>query len=1214
MKKVILSIVASAAIAITTLGQAPQAFKYQAVVRDASNTILTDQAVGFQLTIQEGSIGGTAVYTETFTPTSNSYGIINIEIGTGTTVDDFSTIDWANNSYFLETSIDVSGGSSYVVMGTSQFKSVPYALHAKTVENDIDEQILSYDNVSGELTISNGNTITLPMTTGGDNWGSQAAATDATLSGDGTSASPLSVQGDLTDDQNLTGATLTGTSLQIDIDNGSSATVDLAPLQDGVDDADADPTNELQDWSNLPGIPGDFSDGVDNVDDADNDPTNEIETWGTLGGIPADLQDGDDNTQLNEAQVDAFVANNGYITSPDDADADPTNELQNWSNLPGIPADFSDGTDDVDDADADPTNELQDWSNLPGIPAGFSDGVDNVDDADNDPTNEIETWGTLGGIPADLLDGDDNTQLNEAQVDAFVANNGYITSPDDADADPTNELQDWSNLPGIPAGFSDGVDNVDDADNDPTNEIETWGTLGGIPADLLDGDDNTQLNEAQVDAFVANNGYITSPDDADADPTNELQNWSNLPGIPADFLDGTDDVDDADADPTNELQNWFNLPGIPADFSDNVDNVDDADNDPTNEIETWGTLGGIPADLQDGDDNTQLNEAEVDAFVANNGYITSPDDADADPTNELQDLSFSGNTLSLTNDATTVDLSAYQSNTLDDAYDEGGAGSGRIITADAGTVEINGTGGLLVDANTTTYSDAISVYNSDGTNSTETYIGRVGVLSNNVWVQGVYGEAKLTSATYTFDGGFGVLGVVKHPTNGTVNLNASGTSAGISVNKAVGVGGTIGSASDYIGGPQDIIASVWGGTGLHNSTNGSVSGGAKLYAGLFQGNGRTLGLWGENSTYMELMPRWQVRDYDAGVIGFYNSDPDGGNNDADAGTGDNYLSIEANVTDATVKHVVLQTRTNGNVGIGTPSPGAKLDIHSAGAAIQIENSVTNHKWEFYTGGAVGNDGLGIYDRTNLAYRFAIDNAGFVGIGTATPSYPFHVTTTNTNTWQGRFTNGSSNVYLAHQTGYGMHINTGGTNSSTRYALDVRNASKNHFRIRDDGNIGMNTTAPTDVLSVNGVASKTGGGTWAVFSDARLKENITDYSEGLDFIKHVRPVNFSYNDRMEEIWGKDELNKGRIYQGVIAQELQKVAPDMVREVSVIKDGENEEQTTESFLEVDPNKFTYALINAVQEQQEQIEQQQELIQVLSTELYEIKAHLNLQTKKE
>ena len=47
-------------------------------------------------------------------------------------------------------------------------------------------------------------------------------------------------------------------------------------------------------------------------------------------------------------------------------------------------------------------------------------------------------------------------------------------------------------------------------------------------------------------------------DDADADPANELQDWSNLPGIPADLLDG-DDVDDADADPANELQDWSNF-------------------------------------------------------------------------------------------------------------------------------------------------------------------------------------------------------------------------------------------------------------------------------------------------------------------------------------------------------------------------------------------------------------------------------------------------------------------------------------------------------------------------------------------------------------------------------------------------------------------------------------------------------------------------------
>jgi hypothetical protein len=55
-----------------------------------------------------------------------------LEIGSGTSTDDFSTIDWANGPYFMETAVDVTGGTSYSVMGTSQLMSVPYALYANT--------------------------------------------------------------------------------------------------------------------------------------------------------------------------------------------------------------------------------------------------------------------------------------------------------------------------------------------------------------------------------------------------------------------------------------------------------------------------------------------------------------------------------------------------------------------------------------------------------------------------------------------------------------------------------------------------------------------------------------------------------------------------------------------------------------------------------------------------------------------------------------------------------------------------------------------------------------------------------------------------------------------------------------------------------------------------------------------------------------------------
>ena len=84
---------------------------------------------------------------------------------------------------------------------------------------------------------------------------------------------------------------------------------------------------------------------------------------------------------------------------------------------------------------------------------------------------------------------------------------------------------------------------------------------------------------------------IDNVDDADNDPTNEIETWSTLFGIPSDFADNIDNVDDADSDPTNEIETWSTLAGIPADFSDNIDNVNDADADPTNEIElpTGGT-------------------------------------------------------------------------------------------------------------------------------------------------------------------------------------------------------------------------------------------------------------------------------------------------------------------------------------------------------------------------------------------------------------------------------------------------------------------------------------------------------------------------------------------------------------------------------------------------------------------------------------------------
>jgi len=133
MKKLIHSLVAITTISLSSFGQAPEGFKYQAVVRDAGNTILNNQAVGVLMTIRQGSIGGTAVYQESFSTSTNTYGLMNLEIGSGNPiVGDFSVIDWSNGPFFMQTSVDITGGTNYVAIGTSELLSVPYALHSNT--------------------------------------------------------------------------------------------------------------------------------------------------------------------------------------------------------------------------------------------------------------------------------------------------------------------------------------------------------------------------------------------------------------------------------------------------------------------------------------------------------------------------------------------------------------------------------------------------------------------------------------------------------------------------------------------------------------------------------------------------------------------------------------------------------------------------------------------------------------------------------------------------------------------------------------------------------------------------------------------------------------------------------------------------------------------------------------------------------------------------
>lgn len=130
LQRILIGISANYLFSIITIAQAPSSFKYQAVLRDASGNIKANTNANVQIDILKDGISGTVVFAETFATQANSYGLINLEIGSGTLVSgNISTIDWSTGPYFIKVSID---GNE---MGTSQLLSVPYAMYATKAGN-----------------------------------------------------------------------------------------------------------------------------------------------------------------------------------------------------------------------------------------------------------------------------------------------------------------------------------------------------------------------------------------------------------------------------------------------------------------------------------------------------------------------------------------------------------------------------------------------------------------------------------------------------------------------------------------------------------------------------------------------------------------------------------------------------------------------------------------------------------------------------------------------------------------------------------------------------------------------------------------------------------------------------------------------------------------------------------------------------------------------
>lgn len=130
MKKT-LSLIIAIAFSLSIYAQAPQSFAYQGIARNNSGNPIANQLISIRASILDATSTGTSQYTETQSVTTNSLGLFSVSIGMGTAqTGTFSAVTWATGLKFMKVEFDPAGGTSYVLSGTQQILSVPYALNA----------------------------------------------------------------------------------------------------------------------------------------------------------------------------------------------------------------------------------------------------------------------------------------------------------------------------------------------------------------------------------------------------------------------------------------------------------------------------------------------------------------------------------------------------------------------------------------------------------------------------------------------------------------------------------------------------------------------------------------------------------------------------------------------------------------------------------------------------------------------------------------------------------------------------------------------------------------------------------------------------------------------------------------------------------------------------------------------------------------------------
>jgi NADH:ubiquinone oxidoreductase subunit F (NADH-binding) len=484
-------------------------------------------------------------------------------------------------------------------------------------------QVLSFSNDT--LYLSNGNSVYITPSAA-DNWGTDVVNTSGTnISGDGTAGNPLTVTETTTTLVDNADGTFTYTD-----ETGTPITFDA-----NIDDADADATNELQvlSFSNDTLYLSNGNSVYITPSAADNWGTDVVNTSGTnISG---------DGTAGNPLTVTETTT-----TLVDNADGTFT-----YTDETGTPITFDAN---IDDADADATNELQvlSFSNDTLYLSNGNSVYITPSAADNWGTDVVNTSGTnisgdgTAGNPltvtettTTLVDNADGTFTYTDETGTPITFDANI---DDADADATNELQVLS--------FSNDTLYLSNGNSVyiTPSAADNWGT------DVV----NTSGTNISGDGTAGNPLTVTETTTTLVDNADGTFTYTDETGTPITF---DANIDDADADATNELQvlSFSNDTLYLSNGNSVYITPSAADNWGTDVVNTSGTnisgdgTAGNPLTVTESTSTLVDNADGTFTYTDETGtpitFDANIDDADADATNELQVLSFSNDTLYLSN-------------------------------------------------------------------------------------------------------------------------------------------------------------------------------------------------------------------------------------------------------------------------------------------------------------------------------------------------------------------------------------------------------------------------------------------------------------------------------------------------------------------------------------------------------------------------------------